>query len=112
MIEIKEETLKQIQWRGNNLTFSDEMIQQILQDHENAKFDYKGRSHDFEKLYNESCELRKKDRQIVKRLEERIEWVRKELEKTTTIEQSSNFQWLLQHFISILELQSFPWGEK
>lgn len=33
----------------------------------------------------------------------RIKWVREELDKTITTEQSTNFQWLLQHLISINE---------
>ena len=34
-------------------------------------------------------------------LESRIQWVRKQLESKITIEESTNFQWLLQHLISI-----------
>jgi len=42
-----------------------------------------------------------KNQEIVKRVNQRIEWVRKQLEHDLTKERSSDFQWLLQHVITL-----------
>lgn len=41
------------------------------------------------------------NQETIQRLETRIKWVRRELEKIDTTERSSNLQWLLQHLTTL-----------
>lgn len=41
------------------------------------------------------------NQEIVKRINQRIEWIRKQLKGDMNKERSSDFQWLLQHVITL-----------